>query len=463
MNPNQTNAFYAYFILIFTILAISFCLIMDVSIRYGFLTILMVTYGIARHFEYHHRAIAQMMFKGIRKVRPVIIMLSLIGMSISLWMQLGTIPALIFYGFKYLSHMNIVLAAFIISSIISMGIGTAIGTLSIVTPVFMGLAVGLEIPYPLIVGAMVSGAYLGDRTSPVSSSANLTALVTDSLLIENVKKMLFTLAPAFWGTCILYYSVGAIYIPTPESLTKVNDLQNLILNNFDTRFVVFLPFVVLLSVMILFKKSMVKALGYSLATTAFLLLSLHKMTFRALLTTAYAGYFPAQGDIIELISGSGLISMLGIFWIILISTAFNGILEETGLIDPLLHKIKEGAKSPSSLMHRAGLLSVLVTIVTCNQTLTAIITGNTFKEAFKEQGISTSYLARAISDFGMILVPIIPWNVNAILVASLTGISAVKYGPLAYFSLLLPIVGFIYPWFQHRQCDIKPTATSNSL
>jgi len=450
MYTKQVNAFYAYFILITTLASISICLLLGQPILYAFLIILGVSYIIGRHFGYSHKALRIMMYKGMRKVKVVIVMLSMVGMMISLWMQFGTIPALIFYGFKYLSNVNIVLAAFLISSIIAMVIGTAVGTLSITVPVFVGLAMGLHIPQALIVGALVSGAYLGDRTSPVSSSANLTAIVTDSVLIENVKKMLVTLLPTYLISLLIYYNIGSKYVADEKSIETVNALQILIKQSFSVNIMVFIPLIILLTAMILFKKSIVQALSYSLIATSVLLIGFNGNSLWDILYTAFMGYIPPSAEIGELVSGSGLVSMLNIFWIILTSTAFNGILEETKLIDPLLDKIKHGAHSPRQMMHRAGLLSVLVTLITCNQTLTAIITGNTFKESFETKGINTGYLARAISDFGMILVPIIPWNINAILVKSLTGVSAFSYAPLAYFCLLLPVMGFIYPYFSTK-------------
>ncbi len=197
---------------------------------------------------------------------------------------------------------------------------------------------GLHIPQALIVGALVSGAYLGDRTSPVSSSANLTAIVTDSVLIENVKKMLITLLPAYLISLLIYYNIGSKYVADEKSIQTVKALQALITQSFSVNIVVFIPLIILLTAMILFKKSIVHALTYSLIATSVLLIGFKGVSLWDIFYTAFMGYTPPSAEIRELVSGSGLVSMLNIFWIILTSTAFNGILEETKLIDPLLDK-----------------------------------------------------------------------------------------------------------------------------
>jgi NhaC family Na+:H+ antiporter len=228
----------------------------------------------------------------------------------------------------------------------------------------------------------------------------------------------------------------------------------LIQKEFPLDIFVFIPLITLLVAMIILKKTIIKGIFYSLIATVLLLIFISKIDLLVIIETAFMGYTPTNNEIERLVSGSGLLSMFDIFYIILISTAFNGILEGTQLIKPLLDIFKTGIKSPAHLMHRSGILSVLVTTITCNQTLTAIITGNTFKELYKKNNITTTYLARSISDFGMIMVPIIPWNVNAILVKSLTGVSATQYAPLSFFPLFLPIMGFIYPYMLNRKLKL---------
>jgi NhaC family Na+:H+ antiporter len=192
MKNKPLNPIYAYFVVTLTIMSIVVCMLLEQPILYAFLIILSCTFILSYKLGHSIQDLLIMMYHGMLKVKVVIIMLSLVGIMISLWMLYGTVPALIYYGFKYLADTNVVLSAFLISTVISMVIGTAIGTLSIVAPVFMGLAIGLNVPLPLIVGALVSGAYLGDRTSPVSSSVNLTALVTESSIRQLVRNIFLT-------------------------------------------------------------------------------------------------------------------------------------------------------------------------------------------------------------------------------------------------------------------------------
>ena len=260
----QIEVGYTYSIIIVTIISIIITLILNIPLYFGLLIGLMTAYGVSFKKGYSQREILKMIITGIRSALIVIIMMSLIGMLISIWMASGTLPTMIFYGFKYLSNTNILLAAFITSSVVSMVLGTALGAVSTIGTLFLSLAMGLNLPMAPLVGAVVSGSYLGDRTSPMSSSANLAAAITETNIIDNIKHMMITTLPSYSLTMLLYWIIGNNFINNVSSFTEIEYLKEILASNFKISFISLIPPLLILISSVVFRTSIVKSLALGL-------------------------------------------------------------------------------------------------------------------------------------------------------------------------------------------------------
>ncbi|WP_207647561.1 Na+/H+ antiporter NhaC family protein [Caminicella sporogenes] len=443
----QINMQSTYVVILITLISIITAILLHLPIYLGLLTGLLTASFFSIINGYSIKDVFKMFFSGIKNVYTVLIMLSLIGMLISIWMASGTIPSMIYYGFKYLSNTNIILAAFLTCSIISMILGTALGTISTVGSAFLSLSIGLNIPLPLLVGAVVSGAYLGDRTSPMSSSLNLTATMTETNVIDNIKHMQYTTIPVFISTFLIYWYLGNKFINT--NTNGIKHFQNLFISTFNIGFISLVPPALILICAVIFKMSIVKSIFIGLLSSVFISLYINNLTLTNLLKIAVYGYYPLNKEISKIMSGSGFISMINVLLVIIFSTGLNGILEDTKMIKPLIEKISYSIKNFKDLIYKTALLSFIISVITCNQTLSSIIPGQYLKQIYDKFEIPKSTLARTISDSGIITVPLIPWNVNAILVSSIMKISAIKYIPFAFFCYLLPLFTLIYPNFRN--------------
>lgn len=438
---------YTYLTIIVTIIAIILTLILNVPLYLGLLMGLITGYIVLLKDGYSSKEIFAMIIKGIKGALIIIIMMSLIGMLISIWMASGTIPTMIFFGFEYLSNTNIILAAFLTSSAISMVMGTALGAISTVGTVFLSLAIGLGLPLAPLVGALVSGSYLGDRTSLMSSSANLAAAITDTNIIDNIKHMMATTLPVFSITTLLYWFIGSRLANDVSGIDEIKYFQDLFSSNFQVSFISLIPPLLILISAIIFRTSIVKSLALGLTASILIFLVRDGASLKEVLHIAILGYYPKNNEIAKIMSGSGFISMKSVLLVISISTGLNGILEGTEMIAPLIENFSTSIKNVKNLIHKTALLCIVVCAITCSQALTTIIPGQYLKKVYSKFSVSKNTLARTISDAGIIIVALIPWNINAILVSSITRVTTLEYLPYAFLCYLLPLLTFIYPSF----------------
>ncbi|BEP28679.1 Na+/H+ antiporter NhaC family protein [Helicovermis profundi] len=442
---------YDLIFIIGTILSILTVVLLKRPIIFGILLSLIILLIISLKLNYNVNELIKISIKSNRSVIFVLVMLSFIGMMIPMWMASGTLPTLIIYGLKYLGNSNILLATFISTAFVSLILGTGIGTVGTMGLVFLGLSYGLDIPKPLIVGAIVSGSYIGDRTSPLSSMANLSSKICETNIIDNFKEMLKTLLPVFIVTSLIYSIIGSKYLATESSTIELNHIVNLLNQNFTTGFLLLIPPLLIIFSAIILKKSIVFSIGTSLLSSIFISLLITKMSLSKILTIMIFGFHPVNSEISNILSGSGLLSMVIVLLVIITSTSINAILTHTNLLEKTLITFSSNIKSYSNLIQKTALLSSLITIVTCNQIMTTLITGTHFKKVFNKYKIKRNRLMLTIADTGIILVPIIPWNLNAIIVYSITGVSATLYAPYAFLAYLLPLLTFIYPVFLNKK------------
>ncbi len=447
----QIEVGYTYSIIIVTIISIIITLILNIPLYFGLLIGLMTAYGVSFKKGYSQREILKMIITGIRSALIVIIMMSLIGMLISIWMASGTLPTMIFYGFKYLSNTNILLAAFITSSVVSMVLGTALGAVSTIGTLFLSLAMGLNLPMAPLVGAVVSGSYLGDRTSPMSSSANLAATITETNIIDNIKHMMITTLPSYSLTMLLYWIIGNNFINNVSSFTEIEYLKEILASNFNISFISLMPPLLILISSVVFRTSIVKSLALGLIASISIFLLRDGASIGNIVGTAFLGYYPKHSEIAEIMSGGGFISMKNVLLVVSISTGLNGILEGTRMISPLIDRFSSNIKNVTNLIHKTAFLCIIVCAITCSQAITTIIPGQYLKKVYDRFSVSRNTLARTISDSGIIIVPLIPWNINAILVSSIMKVPASQYFPYAFLCYILPILTFIYPVFKYQK------------
>lgn len=381
--------------------------------------------------------------KGITRTKNVLGILAFVGLLIPAWMASGTIPLLIKLGVALLQPDYFLTYSFLILAVVSLILGSSTAALSTVGVALLGVGVLLGVPLPMTAGALISGAFVGDRTSPLSSAHQLVASCTQVNLTEHLKALLPTTGAALFLSLLFFLGLD---LKGGWTLTKGGLTEYSFEGWFQLHLLLLLPVVLLMGAIILRRKA---ALAFSLAILCgvFLALFYQQVNWYQLISFLFWGYdFPN----LSLLHSKGIVQMIPLMLLIALSGAYNQILEESKLIQPYLEKILASARNLGSATWRVCLFGLAVGMVSCNQTLPIMVSGINLLPSWQEK-FASNQLARAISDSSLVLAGLIPWNMLALLCASLLHVDVLAYLPYAIFLWSLPFLTVFLSYYQTKQ------------
>lgn len=424
-------------IVVFVLILISS--VLGIFILYPLLVGLVLFMIIAVKKGWPLRSVLQMILSGALKVIPILQIFLLIGIMIGLWFSSGTIAGLVYYGVSLMVPQLFILFAFVLCSIVSLLIGTSFGTIGTVGMVLLIMSRMGNVESVFVVGAIIAGAYVGDRISPMSSSAHLVATVTRTKIYENVRNMNRTMWLPFGISCFLYLILS---LHSPLKISSGNNpLLEQIPHSFHLTPWVFLPIVVLI-VMIARKTNVKWAMAASAATALVVTLTTQAFPAQDLLRTFAFGFFlPEQDPLHAIFQGGGIQFMIRPTLVVIVSSAFTGIFSRTDMVLAFEHKI-------AALAHRAGrfsaaiLTSILTASLGCTQTLSIIMTHHFLHSSYEKQKATPEELALDIEDTAVLLSVMIPWNVAGAIPAQMLGLDA-RFVPFAFFLYLVPLIRWL--------------------
>ncbi|MBM7615529.1 Na+/H+ antiporter NhaC family protein [Alkaliphilus hydrothermalis] len=431
------------FVLLITAILIGSCIFFSVTLFWGFLASILITSLLLVRRGLKPSSLKNMILQGVMECRNLYLLILLIGATVSIWLSSGVVPTMIYYGLEYMEGMNFLLAAFIITSLMAIFMGTAVGTISTIGLALLGIGKGFGVPEHVLLGAVISGAFIADKISPISGLLNLTLSVTKTKYRDVFKRMTATLVPVYLITTAIYYYLGKGYIASGNS-GSLGEYQTAILKGFFVSpWLLILP-IAIVALPIRGMKT-ISTISIGLLGGIIASISLQKMSVIAVLDAVFFGYkgTTASSQLNRILISGGVISMLEVVLIVAGAICLSSILEESGLIKPFIRKSIANIKSQKELVMKTGVISSLLTVVTCDQTVGILLPGRVFKEKYEEMKLSPTILARTISDTGTIIAPLMPWNVNALIIGMISGVSAVNYGPYAVLCYICPVVSFL--------------------
>lgn len=408
--------------------ALIVCVISDLSILYALLAGLFIFSLCAFKMGHGAKEIFLMMLGGVKTARKVILNLVMIGMLTALWRAAGTIPAIICYASELVHPKTVVLMSFLLNCGVSMLTGTAFGTSATmgVISMTMGLAMGAD---PVLLGgAILSGAYFGDRASPMSTSALLISELTETNVFTNIRGMLRrSLAPFI--ACCLVYTIAGIFL---HAGGDVPEFTGLFSRELRIHWLCLIP-ALLVIVMSLFKIRVQLTMTASIVSAAILCAALQRDGANTILSCILTGFHAQDAELAALLDGGGVSSMLRCIAIIIISSTYSGIFSGTGLLDGIRRHI-------GSLGSRAGSFtavlaaSVMTSVISCNQTLAIMLTHQLCCEADSDR----RRLALCMEDTVIVIAALVPWSVACALPLDSVGAPAASL-LAAGFLYLLPL------------------------
>lgn len=374
-----------------------------------------------------------------------ILILMAIGTLIGTWILSGTVPAMIYYGLKILSPSIFLIATMIICSIVSIATGSSWTTAGTVGVALMGVGQGLGIPTAIVAGAIVSGAYFGDKMSPLSDTTNLAPAMAGSTLFEHIRYMFYTTVPSYIIAMVLYGIIGARYAGQTLDTANIDMILNTIASNFNISPLLILPPIIVIILVVL----KIPALPGLICGT--ILGGLFGAIFQGagigdIIDAAHYGVSVETGvEVVdELLSGGGLDGMMWTVSLILLAMVFGGIMERTGMLQAIGNSILKFANSTGSLVTATILTSVAVNVLAADQYLSIVIPGRMYKKVYDERGLEPRLLSRTLEDAGTLTSALIPWNTCGAFMNSALGVSALAYAPFAFLNIINPIIAIIY-------------------
>ncbi len=384
---------------------------------------------------------------SIHKAMPAILIMLSVGVLIGSWMASGTIPMVIYYGLKLISPKFFLFTACIVCSVTAVAAGTSWGTIGTLGVAFMGIAMGLGIPLAPAAGAIVAGAYFGDKMSPLSDIPNLATVVSGSNLFDHIKHMMWSAVPAWLAGLAVYFVVGLRY----EARTIESESMTLILStlrqNFRFHVLLLLPMAIVFYFAVT-KKPTIPAMILSSVTAAFLALLVQKTPLTVVATAMNAGLPNQTGieTVDRLLSKGGMMSMMETQLIAFTAFSFGGIMQKTGCLSVILEKVMKFAGKVWSLVLTTIGTAVISALITGSSYLSMIIPADLLAPIYKKMNLAAKNLSRTIEESGGIIVPLIPWSMAGVYITGTLGVSTFSYLPWAfmnYFSVvILAVFGF---------------------
>ena len=399
------------------------------------------------------------MMLGIREkldmAMPAILVLISIGVLIGTWMISGTIPMMIYYGLELINPQFIVLIAFIVSAIISIVTGTSWGSAGTVGVALMGIATGLGASLPATAGAVVAGAYFGDKLSPLSDTTNLAPIAAGSELYEHIKHMLYTTIPAAVIAMIVYtiagFNLSADAVATTEEMDIM--LQTLA-DMFDWNLLLLVPPAIVLYGSIA-KKPTLPTIIFSSLVAGVIAKFYQGFSINDVFASTVTGFdvsminkpgFDAEAVIFEvtrLVNQGGMQSMTSVILIAFSAFAFAGIITKAGALEVIMEALLKIVRKTGDLILSTVASCITMALVTGNSYLSIIVPGELFKDTYQKKKLHAKNLSRTLEDSGTVVVPLIPWSSAGVYMAGVLGVSTLSYAPwaiLCYLGFVIAIV-----------------------
>ncbi|MFP4081420.1 MAG: Na+/H+ antiporter NhaC [Candidatus Aminicenantes bacterium] len=419
---------------------------------------------IAASRKHSWKEIQEGMVHGITLAMGAILILMVIGTMIGTWILGGVVPSMIYYGLKVLSPGIFLVATLIICSIVSLGTGSSWSTAGTVGVALIGVGKGLGIPVPIVAGAIISGAYFGDKMSPLSDSTNLAPAVAETDLFSHIRHMVYTTAPGYVISLILFGLLGFKFSGKVIKSGNIEVILSSLKSNFFIHPILLLP-PCLVIVMVVKKIPPLPALLGGTVVGGIFAMATQSNSLAEVIQAAHSGYISQTG--VEMVDGlltrGGLTSMMETVALIMCALSFGGIMEKTGMLSVLAETMLKRVRRTGSLVATTIFSCISVNAIASDQYIAIVIPGRMYKKAFDAQNLHPKNLSRCLEDSGTLSSPLIPWNSCGAFMHATLGVSPLLYLPYAFLNLANPVVSIFYGYTGITMEKLKPETHSGQI
>jgi NhaC family Na+:H+ antiporter len=405
---------------------------------------------------YPWREIEEGIVAGIAIALRAILILMVIGILIGTWIASGIVPVLIDYGLRLLSPAYFLLAACAVCAVVSVATGSSWTTAGTVGVALIGVGEGLGIAPPMTAGAIISGAYFGDKMSPLSDSTNLAPAVAGSELFEHIRYMMYTTLPALALSLVLFGILGWSAATGSIDGSQVAAIRSALAGSFELSPALLLAPALVIAVVAL-RLPALPALAGGALLGALLALWVQGSSLQQVLEVAQNGYVADTGSelVDELLSRGGLESMMSTVALVLCALTFGGVMERSGALRTLAAAILKLAHSTGSLVLATVASCIGTNVVAPDQYLSIIVPGRMYRETFEQRRLHPKLLSRTLEDAGTLSSPLVPWNTCGAFMSTALTVPVAAYLPYAFLNLLTPVIAVIIAFSGFRIATLQ--------
>lgn len=431
-----------------------------------------LTSVLAFRYQVKWNDITNAIIKSISKAMPATLILLLIGSLAGTWLLSGVVPAMIYYGLKIIHPKIFLFTAIVVCGLVSLATGSSWSTIATIGVAMLGIGKALGIHEGLVAGAIISGAYFGDKMSPLSDTTNLAPAVAGTDLFTHVRYMVITTAPSITIALLIFLITGFFY-DFQYAPGNIQDVVNSIQQEFYISPVLLLVPVILIIIIIKKVPPMPSLLIGTLLGGLFAVI-FQPGVIREIsgidqhyLVQAYKSFMKAMFGTItvssenemvnELFSTDGMSGMLNTVWLILSAMIYGGSMEAAGFLSRITGAIMSKVKSTGSLILSTIATSIFFNITASDQYIAIVVPGEMYAKSYREKGLKPEVLSRTLEDGGTITSVLVPWNSGGATQARVLGVSTWTYLPYCFFNLINPFVAVTIGYLGYKIRRIEPS------
>lgn len=389
--------------------------------------------------------IEESMYKGIKLALPAVVIIILVGLTIGAWIGGGIVATMVFYGLKIMSPSFFLVSICVICAAVSLSIGSSWSTMATIGVAGMGIGLSMGIPAAMVAGAVISGAYFGDKLSPLSDTTNLAAGLTGTDLFEHIKCMLVSTIPALLISLIVYWFLGRNEVEgNTASFADIERTMASLQENFVlSPWLLIVPLAVIVFVM--FKVPAIPALGVGIVLGFFSQIYVQGDAWSIAVSTLQNGYVIDTGNhmVDELFNGGGIEAMMYTVSLTIVAMTFGGVLENTGMLQAIVQQILKWAKTAKRLIITTVLSSFATNVSCSEQYISIVVPARMYAKSYEDQQLHSKNLSRAVEDGGTLTSVFVPWNTCGVFIFATLGVHAFQYAPYAILNFTVPLLSII--------------------
>lgn len=384
-------------------------------------------------------------FEMIRKGMEAIVIILAVGALTGAWIASGTVPGLIYAGLRIMSPKFFLFTTLLLCSLVSLATGTSWGTLATAGLACMGIGEGLGIPSGMTAGAVICGAYFGDKMSPLSDTTNMCPAVAGTDVITHVKHMIYTTGPTYIISAIIFLVLGFKYGSSNVDMANVNTLMDSISGIYNVSFIVYIPAILVITLLVM-KQSPVTSILLGGVVGVLVAVFYQGQTLNFAAATMYKGFSGEFGNefLNNLLNRGGIVSMQELATIMIAGLGLGGMLRVSGVLPAIVEKLTTYIKSVGVLVTNTVLICILGLGVGGSMAFTHVMTGTLMAPLYKEFKLKPENLSRVLEDAGTLVAPLIPWGGSGVYTATMLQVPVSVYAPYCFLNYLTPVLSIIY-------------------